>query len=39
MTATAADFRAWLGQHAAGARELLVGFHKRGAEAARRAGN
>lgn len=28
--ATAADFRAWLAAHAAGASELLVGFHKVG---------
>lgn len=27
---TAADFRAWLDQHAATATELVVGFHKRG---------
>lgn len=28
--ATAADFRAWLAEHAGSASELLVGFHKRG---------
>ena len=27
--ATGAEFRAWLEQHAADERELLVGFHKR----------